>query len=160
MKRLLGSLVLVAALTALAACGKVTDDADDRADDPATTTPSDQPGAMAPQVVDIVSGSAVDGDVAEAATVIEDERALARYVRQFDSHPFVADLMDVIDTHALADGRVLGLAVIEISCDEPPSATVTQVGSRFLVTPGKVIDPLQECFVPVTSVAVLDLPAQ
>lgn len=159
MKRLLGSLVLVAALTPLAACGDETNDAEDRADDPASTAPSDRPDATAPQVVDIVSGSAADGDVAEAATVIEDDRALARYVRQFRSQAFVADLRGVIDAHPLADGRVLGLAVIEISCDEPPSATVTQVGSRFRVTPGKVIDPLQECFAPVTSVAVLDLPA-
>jgi len=54
---------------------------------------------------------------------------------------------------------VIGLAVIEISCDEPPSATVTEEEGAFVVTPGKVVDPLPECLVPVTSVAVLDLPA-
>ncbi len=154
MRRLLGSLFVLTALTALTACG---DEPDDRADDPATqgqTPPAD------PQVVDIVSGTAVDGDVAKEATVIEDEQDLERYLRQFDSSPFVADLTDAIDAHPLADDRVLGLAVIEISCDEPPSATVTSDGEAFVVTPGKVVNPHQECFAPVTSVAVLDLPRQ
>ena len=57
------------------------------------------------------------------------------------------------------EGRVIGLAVIAISCDEPPSATVTEEDGAFVVTPGKVVEPLPECLVPVTSVAVLDLPA-
>jgi hypothetical protein len=154
MKRLLGSLAVVAALTAVAGCGEDVGGAAD----PARSEEADRPDTMAPRVIDIVSGSAVDGDVAKEATVVEDDRALARYVRQFDSQPFVADLMEVIDAHPPADGRVLGLAVIEISCDQPPSATVKQVGGRFLVTPGEVVDPLPECLAPVTSVAVLDLP--
>jgi len=152
MKRLLGTLLVVAALTALTACG---DETDDRADDPAT---QEQTDVAAPQVVDIVSGSAVDGDVATEATVIADDRLLSRYLEQFHNAPFVAVLTDAIEAHDFADGRVLGLAVIEISCDEPPSATVTEMHGAFVVTPGKVVNPHPECFAPVTSVAVLDLP--
>ncbi|RHW27195.1 hypothetical protein D0Z08_11080 [Nocardioides immobilis] len=157
MRRLVGSLFVLTALTALTACGE---EPDDRADDPATQgrTTQGQTDSADPQVVDIVSGSAVDGDVAATATVIQDDQDLERYLRQFDSSPFVGDLTDAIDAHPLADDRVLGLAVIEISCDEPPSATVTTDGEAFVVTPGKVVNPHQECFAPVTSVAVLDLP--
>jgi hypothetical protein len=152
MKRLLGSLLVLSALAVQAACGEETEP---RADDPPTQVQTD---AADPQVVDIVSGSAAGGDVSEAATPITDEGTLRRYLRQFRSPAFVEDLTTAIDAHDLADGRVLGLAVIEISCDEPPSAEVTQVGGRFLVTAGKVVSPHPECYAPVTSVAVLDLP--
>lgn len=154
MRRLLGPLpvlAVLAGLTTLVGCGE---EPEDRADDPATqsqTTPAD------PQVVDIVSGTAAGGDVTGVATVIEDDRDLARYLRQFES-PFAGDLTDAIDAHELADDRVLGLAVIAISCDEPPSATVTFDGQEYVVTAGKVVNPHPECFAPVTSVAVLDLP--
>lgn len=162
MKRLLGprhplatalaALTTLAVLTALTGCGG---ESGDRADDPAT---QEQTDAAAPRVVDIVSGSAAGGDVAAEATVIEDDRALERYLRQFDSDPFVGELTEAIDAHELAGDRVLGLAVIEISCDEPPSATVTSDGDAFVVTAAKVTSPHIECYAPVTSVAVLDLP--
>jgi hypothetical protein len=85
---------------------------------------------------------------------------LDRYLRQFDSPSFLADLNAAVAAAEPEEGRALGLAVIEISCDEPPSAEVTQEGAKFFVTAGKVVNPHQECFAPVTSVAVLDLPAQ
>ncbi len=153
MKCYLGPLVLVTVLAVLAGCG---DDPADRADDPA---PQEQTDEGAPRVVDILSASAAHGDLAATATVIDDDRALARYLRQFTSPPFVADLTAAVQANDPAEGRVLGLAVIEISCDEPPSATVSEEDGAYVVTPGKVLDPLPECYVPVTSVAVLDLPA-
>ncbi len=158
MKRLLGTALLVATLFAVVACGVGSEDAADRATDPAPTSPSEGSPAPDPVVVEILSGSAVGGDVATEATLVPDDRALQRYLRQFDSAPFVADLTAAVDEHPVGSGRVLGLAVIEISCDQPPSASVTEEGGAFVVTPGKVIDPLPECFAPVTSVAVLDLP--
>lgn len=155
MKRYLGPLAVLTALAVLTGCG---DDPDGRADDPATQQQTD---AAAPEVVDIVSGSAVGrAEVAETATVIRDDDALNQYLRQFESSPFVADLTYAMDAAAPAADRALGLAVIEVSCNEPPSATVTEEGGRFFVTAGKVVDPHMECIVPVTSVAVLDLPAQ
>lgn len=159
MERFLGPLVLLTALAALTACG---DDSDERADDPVPQEQTDQPtDAGDPKVVDIVSGSAVGrAPVSETATVIGDDAALNRYLRQFDSASFIGDLTAAVDAAEPATDRVIGLSVIEISCDEPPSATVTQEGGRFFVTAGKVVNPHQECFAPVTSVAVLDLPAQ
>lgn len=153
MKRYLGPLVLLTALAVLTGCG---DDPDDRADD---TDPQEQTDEAAPRVVDLLSASAARGDLAETATIIEDERALTRYLRQFGSPPFIEDLTAAVKANEPGEGRVIGLAVIEISCDEPPSATVTEEEGAFVVTPGEVVDPLPECLVPVTSVAVLDLPA-
>ena len=167
MKRYLGYVVVLAALAVLTGCGE---ESTDRADDSATQSeqdrptdePTDEPAdAGDPVVVDIVSGSAVGrAPVAETATVISGDAMLDRYLRQFDSPSFLADLNAAIAAAEPEEGRVLGLAVIEISCDEPPSAEVTQEGAKFFVTAGKVVNPHQECFAPVTSVAVLDLPAQ
>lgn len=169
MKRYLGSLLAIVALTLLGGCG---DDPENEAEDPASTpttttttttetTDTDPTGTGDPtaRVVDIVSGSAAGGEVAETATVIEDDQALARYLEQFEP-AFAGVLSDAVEAHELADGRVLGLAVIEISCDEPPSATVTEEDGEWVVTAGKVVAPHPECYAPVTSVAVLDLPAR
>lgn len=161
MNRALGLLFILAALVLPIACSndEGTDTAEDRAggSSEAGQQPDDGDGGE-PVVVEIVSGSAARGDVSGEATVIGDERELDRYLRQFSNETFTSDVTAAIEAHDFADGRVPGLAVIEISCDTPPSATVTQEGSRFLVTPAKVADPLPECYVPVTSVAVLDLP--
>jgi hypothetical protein len=152
MKRLLGSLVLVVALAAPLACG---DKSDDRADD--TATPDQTDGAA--EVVAIVGGSAAGGDVARSITILDSDQAVRRYVRQFRSPAFAADLADALAAHPPEDGRVLGAVVMEVSCDIPPSATVAEVDGRYVVTPGKVPSPHPECVAAVTSVAVVDLPA-
>jgi hypothetical protein len=154
MKRLLGPLALVTLVTlvpALTACGG---EPADRADDPATQEQT----ADDPRVVTIVSGTAADGEVAAEATVIEDDRALARYLQQFTLPSLAGDLQDAVAAVAPAADRVVGVAVIAIGCDVPPSATVTEDRGAFVVMPGKIVSPHYECFAPVTSVAVLDLP--
>jgi hypothetical protein len=167
MKRYLGFVVVLAALAVLTGCGEQSvDRADDSASQSEQDRPTDEPTNEPadpgdPVVVDIVSGSAVGrAPVAETATVISSDAMLDRYLRQFDSPSFLADLNAAVAAAEPEEGRALGLAVIEISCDEPPSAEVTQEGAKFFVTAGKVANPHQECFAPVTSVAVLDLPAQ
>lgn len=150
MKHLLGSFIVVVLLTA---CGG---EDRDRADDSATRTPTD---ASEPKVVEIVSGSAAGGEVVAEATVIASNRDLTRFLTQFDSPSFAGDLTEAVDAVALEPDRVVGLAVIAIGCDVPPGATVTAEDGAYVVMPAKVVSPHIECLVPVTSVAVLDLPA-
>ncbi len=152
MKRLLGSLFLVAALAAPVACGGASDDS---VTDPATA--SSAPDAA--EVVAIVGGSAAGGDVARSITILDSAQAVRRYLRQFRSTAFAGDVQDALDAHPPAAGRVLGAAVIDVSCDIAPSATVAENGGTYVVTPGKVPDPHPECVAAVTSVAVVDLPA-
>ena len=153
MKRVLAALVLTAVLTA---CGE---ESDRRADDTTSTSPTTtSTPADAPRVVEIVSGSAVGGEVETEATLIEDDRDLFRYARQFESPSFLGDLIEAVASVPRADDRVAGVAVIAIGCDVPPGATVTEEDGAFVVTPEKVVSPHMECVVAVTSVAVLDLP--
>jgi hypothetical protein len=106
-----------------------------------------------------VSEVAAGGEVAETATIIESDGELVRYLDQFRSPVLVDELTAVVQAADPAEGRVVGLAVIEISCNEPPSAEVVEDGGEYVVTAGKVVSPHPECYAPVTSVAVLDLPA-
>lgn len=163
MKTALGSLLVLAVLAALTGCSGASDDT---AQDPATassTSPSSPSSTGSPageaRVVAIVGGSAAGGDVAQAVTVLDTERAVRQFLKQFRSRPFAADVRDALDAHPPAAGRVLGAAVMEVSCDVPPSATVAEVDGQYVVTPAKVPSPHPECFAAVTSVAVVDLPA-
>ncbi len=92
--------------------------------------------------------------------MLDEPGDLADYVRQFGSTSLVQDLRGAVRAVPLAEGRVVGVAVIAIGCDVPPDATVTEDGDTFVVLPAKVVDPHLECFAPVTSVAVLDLPVR
>ena len=153
MKRTLGLLVLLAALTG---CSDGDDkDGTDNADDPATTSSSPD----AAEVVAIVGGSAAGGDVGKSITILDSDQAVRHYVRQFRSPVFAADVKDALAANPPAEGRVLGAVVMDVSCDIPPSATVEEVDGRYVVTPGEVPNPHPECVVAVTSVAVVDLPA-
>ena len=149
MKRELGALVLVAALTGCSG------DSDDTAEDRATRSPV----SGDPEVVAIVGGVAAAGDASRTVTVLDSDRALDQYLEQFRSPEFAADVRAAVETNPPADGRVLGAAVLEVSCDIPPSATVTEQDGQYVVTPGKVVSPHPECYAAVTSVAVVDLPA-
>lgn len=161
MERFLGPLVILTALVALAGCSDDPDErAEDRAEDPAGNPTTIEAADPTARVVDIVSEVAADGNVTETATIIESDAMLVRYLNQFRSPVLVDELTAVVESVVLAEGRVIGLAVIEISCDEPPSAEVVEDGGEFVVTAGKVVNPHPECFAPVTSVAVLDLPAR
>lgn len=160
------ALTLVLAGSA-AACGE---EDQNRAEDPAAPTLSSTPAgtevptegetatAGAPEVVTIVSGSAAGGEVEKEATVLEEDGALDAYLERFDSPRFVADLRNAAEAVPLAAGRFVALAVIHIACDAPPSATVVEEDGAFIVSAAKVTAPRQECFAPVTSVAVLDVP--
>ena len=148
MKRLLGTLVLLAALTA---CG---DEGVEGIGDPDPSS-----ARTDAKVVAIVGGSAAGGDVGRTVTVLDTPQAERLFLRQFRSPSFAGQVRDALDAHPPADGRVLGAVVMDVSCDVAPSATVAEVDGEYVVTPAKVPSPHPECFAAVTSVAVVDLPA-
>ncbi|MCW2772045.1 MAG: hypothetical protein JWN91_371 [Nocardioides sp.] len=137
MRQLLGTTLV--AMTLLAGCG------DDRAADvspPAEVDP-----------VTLVSGTAGDGDPARHATDVSEDAALAAYVEQFD-HPFAAKVTGAAGQIDLGSGQALLAQVVAIGCDAPTSAHV--LGN--VIVPAKVASPLQECFAPVTTVALAVVP--
>ncbi len=86
---------------------------------------------------------------------ISNSQAFADFTSQFERPDLRREMQRVIRGAATPAGYQLVAAVISIGCDVPPG--VTYVDGQ--VYPQKVRQPIGECFAPVTSVAVLEIPA-
>jgi hypothetical protein len=155
-----GAAALVASLAAvavvLAGCGEETPE---RADPAPGSTGSPAPASGPAEVVEILSGSNAGGAVDLEVTPLDDAAAVDAFVAPFADNPLAGDVRTAV-RRAARDGGPVGAAVIAIGCDVPPTATVTdEPDGSYLVVPGKVVAPKNECLVPVTTVAIVDLPA-
>lgn len=156
--------VAIALLAVLTGCG---DDggtsgpgARDPADPPTTEPPGTTPAPPEPpEVVAIVSAPASGEEAStEVPTVLDDARALADYVAALGSGALGEEVTRVVEAHRPSPGRVLAAAVVAVGCDVPRDATVTERDGGFVVVPAKVAGAPQQCYVPVASVAVVELP--
>lgn len=134
MRLLLGAL---AVLLALAGCGE---------EDGTRQTTTDPPPPAAPILVHATAGG---GDAATEATMLPDDAAVEAYVAQFDD-VLAAKVQRAAGQVEVGGGLVLAAQVVAVGCDVPPSATYRD--GAFEAT--KVASPLQECFAPVTTVAL------
>ena len=160
MKRLLGP-ALLAVLLLLAGCGDSTSDsASDPASQPSSTTASDEPTeAAAPQTIAIVSQTAAGGEVDLNAVPVDDDAALQEFTAQFNKAGLEEKIATAVAGATVPEGYTVMGAVVSIGCDVPPDVSVEQGPDGWVVTPHKVPSPLQECFAPVTSVAIVAVPA-
>ena len=160
MKRLLGP-ALLALLLLLAGCGDSTSDsASDPASQPSSTTASDEPTeAAAPQTIAIVSQTAAGGEVDLNAVPVDDDAALQEFTAQFNKAGLEEKIATAVAGATVPEGYTVMGAVVSIGCDVPPDVSVEQGPDGWVVTPHKVPSPLQECFAPVTSVAIVAVPA-
>jgi hypothetical protein len=159
MKRLLGTALLT--LVLLAGCGDSTSDsASDPASQPASTTASDKPTeAVAPQTIAIVSQTAAGGEVDLNAVPVDDDAALQEFTAQFNRAGLAAKIATAVAGATVPEGYTVMGAVVSIGCDVPPDVSVEQGPDGWVLRPHKVPSPLQECFAPVTSVAIVAVPA-
>jgi hypothetical protein len=168
MKTLLGPAlpaVLLAAL--LAGCGDATSDA---ASDPAgdrtepTASASSMPtvdpsSELEAQTIAIVSQTAVGGHVDLDAVPLADDAAQQEFVAQFNRPGMGRKISQAVASATVPEGYTVMGAVVSLGCDVPPGVLVTQSPDGWVVTPEPVVSPLKECFAPVTSVAVVAVPA-
>ena len=168
MKTLLGPVIPAVLLAALlAGCGDETSDA---ASDPApektrptatassmpTVDPSEGPEA---QTIAIVSQTAVGGHVDLAAVPLADEAAQQEFAGQFNRPGMGRKIAQAVASATVPEGYTVMGAVVMVGCDVPPGVTVSQSTHGWVLKPQKVASPLQECFAPVTSVAIVAVPA-
>ena len=137
MRHLLGAF---AVLLSLAACGE---------DDPESEVL--HPAAVEPVLVHATAG---EGEAAEEVTELPDAAAVEEYAAQFDD-VLAGKVQRAAGGIEVGADEVLAAQVVAIGCDVPPGATYHD--GAFV--PAKVASPLQECFAPVTTVALAAVPA-
>jgi len=168
MRRALGPLLLptvsatllVAVLTA--GCGDQTG-SDTASGRPSTSgTPSSggsAPAAGPARTVAVLSQSNAGGEVDPTPTALDSRAAIASFAGQFDAGDLAARLQQAVDRNDPGPGRVLAAAVVAIGCDVPRAVEVDRTDGGLEVTPQATKGPTRECFVPVTTVAVVDVDA-
>lgn len=142
MRRFLGSLLLLAALTA---CGEE----------------SSAPVADAPEPLEpvLVSGSNGGGVVDTAATPLPDEAAVTAFATGLDD-TLAAEVADAVAEVVVPEGQALYGAVVAIGCTPPEAVAVAGSGESVVVTArASKEEPEVQCLVPVTTVALVSAPA-
>ena len=164
MKRLLGSSLpasLLVLVLLLAGCGS---ESSSTADEPAPTTSgptTSDPTTSAstePQTVGIVSATAAGGRVDLNAVPIDDDQSRQAFAAQFEQAAMDERLLQVIGSATVPESYTLVAAVVAIGCDVPTSVTATQKDEGWVLEPVMPGKTMQECFAPVTSVAVVAVP--
>ena len=158
MKRLLGTALLT---LVLAGCGDSTSgSASDPGSQPSSTTASDEPTtALTPHTIAIVSQTAAGGEVDLNAVPVDDDAALQEFTAQFNRAGLEEKIATAVAGATVPEGYTVMGAVVSIGCDVPPDVSVEQGPDGWVFRPHKVPSPLQECFAPVTSVAIVAVPA-
>jgi hypothetical protein len=176
MRRVLGSVVPAVLLVALplaglSACGD--DEGGTATDDPAPTAsqdPSDSSddgqgetgetsASVDVELVEMITETAAGGATSPVAVPLGDEEAVAAFNQQFETDAMPARVQDAVAATEVPDGMLLYGAVVSIGCDTPTDVTVTDSGSGLVVTAQAVPSPMQECFAPMTTVALVLVPA-
>jgi hypothetical protein len=111
------------------------------------------------QEIALLSQTAAGGDVDPVAVRLDEGAERNAFLGQFDRPGFGSEIEDEVAAATVPEGYVLVGAVVSIGCDVPPGVTVTSGPEGWLITAQKVPSPLQECFAPVTTVAIVAVPA-
>ncbi|ABL83211.1 MULTISPECIES: hypothetical protein [unclassified Nocardioides] len=144
MRRILGTTLLVLALPlGAAACG----------DDEGVSAIGDPP---APEVT-LVSGTAAGGQVADGVTVLDGRAAIRAYAGGFRG-PLAGKVASAATGFEVPPDAQLVAAVVAVGCDVPPDVDVVGEGAATTFVPARVPSPRQECFAPVTTVALAAVP--
>ena len=152
MRHLLG--ILCALTLVLAGCGGEDGGSDGGSDDG-----SDDGGTIEPEQVVFVSESAVGGNVLSTATTIDGDQSIQEFAGQFED-PRMGDRIaaEAADID-VPDGDELAAAVVAVACDAPTDVSVERTPAGLQVTSPPVKTDKQ-CLVPVTTVALVTVPAE
>jgi hypothetical protein len=143
--RVLGTLTAAVAVALTAGCGSST---------------SSGAASAAPTDVDVhlISVTAAGGLMSRTASPLNTPDQISGFARQFRV-PAMEHRIRALIAPLGGNGDIEG-AVVAVGCDVPPGAAVTvDDGGAVTISPQKVRNPLQECRVPVTTVAIAVLPS-
>jgi hypothetical protein len=164
MRRLLGSVLPTLLLvTALGACGDETGSADAGTDPTVrVSSPGGSGGVDGPvdfQLVKMLTETAAGGAMSEVAVPLGDDTAVQEFNAQFEADALPTRVQNTVAGTDVPDDMLLYGAVVSIGCDSPTDVSVTEVSSGLVITANKVPSAMQECFAPMTTVALVLVPA-
>ena len=166
MRRTLGQSLALAVLggACLTGCGSGAGTASDDAHAPASRSASASASASArsqPDVtrVALVSQTAAGGRVGGQPVRLDTPAAVHRFTAPFRGGTLAGKVAAAVRRADVPPGRVLLGAVVAVGCDIPPGVRVVGSGPGLRLVATPVRQPKQECFAPVTTVAVVSVPA-
>ena len=121
--------------------------------DPGSQSDGDAAEPVDHEVVALPHATAVGGTVSPMLVRVETPDELDTFVSQFRRDELTDEIRTIART-ASYDGA-LWAAVVSLGCDVPPGVNVAEGEAGYLVTPQKVVDPLDNCLAPVTTVALV-----
>ncbi len=170
MRRLLGSVLPALLLVTVVASGcgdeesgTASDDSTPTTSDSPTTsdTPTEDPdgGEVAFELVDLLTETAAGGAMSEVAVPLGDDPAVQEFNAQFETDALRMRVQDAVLETTVPDDMLLYGAVVAIGCDAPTDVSVVTGESGVVITGHKVPSPHVECFAPMTTVALVLVPA-
>ena len=160
MKRLLGPCLLALALAlvlVLVGCGD--DSSSTVGDDPTPSPTFSDPAPTEPITVAIVSETAAGGEVDQNAVAWDDEASRGAFLQQFKRGSLHEKITAAIGAATIPDGYTVWAAVVAIGCDVPTGVEASPNGDGWVMDPQMPRQTMQECFAPMTSVALVAVPA-
>jgi hypothetical protein len=168
MRRPLGTLLPALVLTGLlgglaTACGDESGSAgDESAPAPTSSSPTGRStgadGAVDFELVTTLTETAAGGEVSPTAVPLGDDAAVQEFVAPF-SEALQAEVQQAVAATAVPDDQQLYGAVVAVGCDAPDQVQVAASDSGLQVVAQKVPAPKPECFAPMTTVALVLVPA-
>ncbi len=152
MRRILGTLVVTAALMTTAACGSATSST---AQGPDSPSPGPVTGA---EVLPLISLTGAGGQASPKATLLDTRAHVREFSQQFRSGVLFGRIMASVE-QAKKSGHLVYGAVVAVGCDRPPGADVVlDQNGDVQILAREVASPLPECLAPVTTVAIATVP--
>lgn len=131
---------------------------------PADQSPSPEPddeedkeplGKVDFELVELLTETAVGGEVDPQAIPLGDVTAVQGFSQQFRDESIQARLIQLVNSTKVPDGKALYAAVVSIGCDIPPGVVVTSTDSGLQIKAQQTPSPKPECVAAMTSVALV-----
>ena len=121
---------------------------------------STDPNSSVPSTtLGLVSQTGGGGQVSPVAIPLGTDAQVAAFVSQFRAPAMANKVRHVLATADVPSGSKVVGAVVAVGCDVPPGVDVTHGTTQVQVIAQEVASPLPECLAPVTTVAIVAVPA-
>ena len=107
----------------------------------------------------MLTETAAGGATSEVAVPLGDDAAVQEFNAQFETDALPTQVQNAVATTDVPEGMLLYGAVVAIGCDAPTDVHVVAGESGLVITGAKVPSPQIECFAPMTTVALVLVPA-